>query len=125
MISHLNNDLHDPIKGILQLHTLTGWTPLAASQDTTVLLEQSHTWEQLQLIYTPTHHSLEYGYHKTDNSNLAFQLPHMFKFKEMLHKKLLMSPFRNANGRRGKTGHGKLQKHTIAQRIVKKNDRIG
>lgn len=55
MISHLNEDLQDPIEGILQLHTLKGWTPLAALQDTTVLSEQSRTWEQLQLIYLYTY----------------------------------------------------------------------
>lgn len=97
MISHLNEDLQDLIKGIQQLHAVEGWTLLAALQDTTVPSKQSHSREQLQLIYTPTHLPLEYGYHKIDNSNLAFQLPHMFKYKEMLHKKLLMSPFRNAN----------------------------
>lgn len=116
MINHLKEDLQDLIERIL--HMLKGWTSLAALQDTKVLSDQPHTWEKLQLIYTPTHHALEYGYHKRDNSNTAFQLSHMFKYKEMLHKKLSMSPFRNANGQRGKTGHGKLQKHTIAQRIM-------
>lgn len=125
MISHLKKDLQDLIEGILQFHTLKGWTLLAALQDTKVLSDQPHTREQLQLIYTPTHHALEYGYHKRDRSNTAFQLSHMSKYKEMLHKKVFMRPFRNANGQRGKTGHGKLQKRTIAQRIDGKDERRG
>lgn len=51
MISHLNTDLRDPIEEILQLHTLK----VAALQDTTVLSEQFHTREQLQLIYLYTY----------------------------------------------------------------------
>lgn len=125
MISHLKKYFQDLIEGILQLNTLKGWTLFAALQDTKVLSDQPHSREQLELIYTPTRHALEYGYHKRDNSNTAFQLSHMLKYKEMLHKKLFMSPFRNANGQRGKTGHGKLQKHTIAQRTGKKDDRKG
>lgn len=117
--------MQDLIEGILQFHTLKGWTLLAALQDTKVHSHQPHTREQLQLTYTPTHPALDYGYHKRDSSNTASQLSHTFKYKEMLHKKLFMRPFRNADRQRGKTGHGKLQKHTIAQRIGKKDDRRG
>lgn len=55
MISHLNEDLQDLIKGIPQFNTLKGWTLLAALQDTTAPSEQSHTREQLKLIYLYTY----------------------------------------------------------------------
>jgi len=44
----------------------------------------------------------------------------MFKYKEMLRKKLLMSPFRNVNGQRGKIGHGKLQNTKQHKELLRK-----
>lgn len=51
MVSYSNKDLQDLVEETLPLHTLK----VAALQDTTVLSEQSHTWEQLQLIYLSTY----------------------------------------------------------------------
>lgn len=125
-MSRLNEDLQDPMEEILQLHSLKSWTLLPALQDTTVLSDQSHTQKQLQHLHLYTYPpSTGTRVSNTDNSYLAFRPSRTSKYKEMLCEKLLMSPFRNANGQRGKTGHGKLQTLTIAQRIVKTDDRRG